>query len=110
MKKALSLLITAAMLVAMFAVTVPAAFAAESVNVGTADELIDVVNQINAGSLAADTNITLTADIDLTGKAWKPIKVYSGTFDGNGKTITGASIKPVVASNNDQKLDGGPAN
>lgn len=110
MKKALSLLITGAMLIAMLAVMAPAAFAAETETVGTADELIAVVNKINAGELPADTNITLTADIDLTGKAWKPIKVYSGTFDGNGKTITGASIKPVVANNGDQKLDGGPAN
>lgn len=110
MKKALSLLITAAMLVAMLAVMAPAAFAAEAVQVGTADELIDVVNKINAGQLPADTDITLTADIDLTGKAWKPIKLYSGTFDGNGKTITGASIKPVVANNGNQKLDGGPDN
>ena len=110
MKKALSLLITAAMMIAMLAVMAPAAFAAEAVNVGTADELIDVVTKINAGELPADTDITLTADINLTGKTWAPIKVYNGTFDGNGKTITGASIKPVVANNNDQKLDGGPAN
>lgn len=110
MKKALSLLITAAMLVAMLAVMAPAAFAAEAVKVGTADELIDVVTKINAGELTADTDITLTADIDLTGKAWKPLKVYSGTFDGAGKTITGASIKPVVANNGNQKLDGGPDN
>ena len=109
MKKALSLLITAAMLVAMFAVTVPAAFAAESVNVGTADELIDVVNQINAGSLAADTNITLTADIDLTGKAWKPIKVYNGTFDGNGKTITGITIA-FQLQNGTKSIDDGSCN
>ena len=110
MKKALSLLITAAMLVAMLAVMAPAAFAAEAVQVGTADELIDVVNKINAGELPADTDITLTADIDLTGKAWKPIKVYSGTFDGNGKTITGASINATVANNGEQKLDGGAEN
>lgn len=110
MKKALSLLITAAMLVAMLAVMAPAAFAAEAVKVGTADELIDVVAKINAGELPADTDITLTADIDLTGKAWKPIKVYSGTFDGAGKTITGASISATVANNGDQKLDGGAEN
>ncbi|MBQ8381879.1 MAG: hypothetical protein IJX47_01605 [Clostridia bacterium] len=110
MKKALSLLITAAMMVAMLAVTAPAAFAAETKTVGTADELIDVVTKINAGELAADTNITLSADIDLAGKAWTPLHVYNGTFDGAGHTVSGASIKPVVANNNDQKLDGGTAN
>lgn len=110
MKKALSLLLTAAMLVAMLAVMAPAAFAAETVKAGTADELIDVVTKINAGQLPADTNITLTADIDLTGKAWKPLKAYSGTFDGAGKTITGASINVTVANNGNQKLDGGPDN
>ncbi len=110
MKKALSLLITAAMLIAMLAGMAPAAFAAEAVSVGTADELIDVVTKINSGELAADTDITLTADIDLTGKTWKPLKVYSGTFDGNGKTITGATINVTVANNNEQKLDGGADN
>lgn len=110
MKKALSILITAAMLIAMFAVAAPAAFAAETVNVGTAEELIDVVTKINDGTLAADTNITLTADIDLSGKTWTPIHVYNGTFDGNGKTITGATINVTVANNNDQKLDGGAEN
>ena len=42
-------------------------------------------------------NITLTADIDLTGIDWTPIgkddnKAYTGTFDGNGKTITGLTV------------------
>ena len=42
-------------------------------------------------------NITLTADIDLSGIDWTPIgkddnKAYTGTFDGNGKTITGLKI------------------
>ena len=37
-------------------------------------------------------NCTLTADIDLTGKEWTPIgrpRGYTGTFDGQGHTITG---------------------
>ncbi len=106
MKKALSLLLTVSMVIALLAVMAPAVFAAETKTVGTADELIDVVTKINAGELPADTNITLTADIDLTGKTWKPLKVYSGTFDGAGKTITGAKITPTVANNDDQKLDG----
>ena len=42
-------------------------------------------------------NITLTADIDLKGIDWTPIgkddnKAYTGTFDGNGKTITGLTV------------------
>lgn len=40
-------------------------------------------------------NITLTADIDLTGETWTPIgmnRPYSGTFNGQGHTITGLNI------------------
>ncbi|MCF2597697.1 hypothetical protein I6E10_02805 [Phocaeicola barnesiae] len=42
-------------------------------------------------------NITLTADINLSGIDWTPIgkddnKAYTGTFDGNGKTITGLTV------------------
>lgn len=44
-------------------------------------------------------NITLTADIDLTGEAWTPIgsgfssnTSYQGTFDGQGHRITGLTI------------------
>ncbi|MGM9646581.1 MAG: hypothetical protein ACI3YH_00415 [Eubacteriales bacterium] len=110
MKKALSLLITAAMIVAIFAVTAPAALAAEMKTVGTADELIDVVTKINDGTLSADTNITLSANIDLSGKSWTPLHVYSGTFDGAGHTVTGATVTATVANNNDQKLDGGAQN
>ena len=42
-------------------------------------------------------NCTLTDNIDLTGKDWTPIGTsfgnsYTGTFDGNGKTITGLTV------------------
>ena len=42
-------------------------------------------------------NCTLTTDIDLTGKEWTPIgrpRGYTGTFDGQGHTITGLNISP----------------
>ena len=44
-----------------------------------------------------DINITLTDDIDLTGIDWTPIGTsfsnsYTGTFEGNGKTITGLTV------------------
>ena len=42
-------------------------------------------------------NITLTADIDLSGTNWTPIGIdynhrYTGTFDGGGHTITGLTV------------------
>lgn len=42
-------------------------------------------------------NCTLTADIDLTDKEWTPIGMsrgYTGTFDGQGHSITGLTISP----------------
>ena len=44
-----------------------------------------------------DINITLTDNIDLTGIDWTPIgkfpsNSYTGTFDGNSKTITGLTV------------------
>ena len=42
-------------------------------------------------------NCTLSADINMAGKKWTPIGTddnnsYNGTFDGNGKTITGLTV------------------
>ena len=66
-----------------------------SYTVYNADGLLNVAELVNGGK--TDINITLTADIDLTGKDWTPIGTdennsYNGTFDGNGKTITGLTV------------------
>lgn len=49
---------------------------------------------VNSGD--TDLNITLDNDIDLTGINWTPIgtesRPYTGTFDGNNKTIRGLEI------------------
>ena len=60
-----------------------------------ANGLMNVAELVNGGK--TDINITLTADIDLTGKGWTPIgtdydKSYKGTFDGGGHTITGLTF------------------
>ena len=60
-----------------------------------ADGLMNVAELVNGGK--SDINITLTADIDLTGKDWTPIGTdydnsYKGTFDGGGHTITGLTF------------------
>lgn len=55
--------------------------------------LKNLAKLVNNGAI--DINITLTGDINLTGE-WTPIgnyeQKYTGTFDGNGKTITGLTI------------------
>ena len=64
-----------------------------SYTVTSADGLMNIAELVNGGK--SDINITLTADIDLTGKDWTPIGTsnrYSGTFDGGGHTITGLTF------------------
>ena len=66
-----------------------------SYTVTSADGLMNIAKLVNGGK--SDINITLTADIDLTGKDWTPIgtdydNAYTGTFDGGGHTITGLTF------------------
>ena len=66
-----------------------------SYTVTSADGLMNVAELVKGGK--TDINITLTADIDLTGKNWTPIGTsfsnkYTGTFDGGGHTIKGLTV------------------
>ena len=66
-----------------------------SYTVTSADGLMNIAKLVNGGK--TDINITLTADIDLTGKNWTPIGTsfsnkYPGTFDGGGHTIKGLTV------------------
>ena len=63
--------------------------------VTSADGLMNIAELVKGGK--TDINITLTADIDLTGKNWTPIGTsfsnkYTGTFDGGGHTIKGLTV------------------
>ena len=66
-----------------------------SYTVYNANGLMNIAELVNGGK--TDINITLTADIDLTGKDWAPIGTsfsnkYTGTFDGGGHTIKGLTV------------------
>ena len=66
-----------------------------SYTVTSADGLMNIAKLVNGGK--TDINITLTTDIDLTGKNWTPIGTsfsnkYTGTFDGGGHTIKGLTV------------------
>lgn len=84
-------LLSAILVVALAVTLMVGAFAAD-VSISSADELVAIMND---SSKWAD-NITLTANINLSGKAQSPIGDYTtpftGTFDGAGHTISGLDI------------------
>ena len=63
--------------------------------ISTADNLKQLVTDVNGGNTYSEKYFQLTQDITLSGE-WTPIgdmeNMFSGTFDGNGKTIYGLSI------------------
>lgn len=66
------------------------AFAAE-ILISTPEQLLQLAQEVNAGSSHSGDVIRLTADIDLSGKEWTPIGMgdnyFKGEFDGQGHTI-----------------------
>ena len=72
--------------------------------ISTADQLKLFRDKVNSSKTSDETKIcvVLTADIDLKNEAWTPIGIgkdtrkedlpYSGTFDGNGHTISGLNV------------------
>lgn len=68
---------------------------AKTIEVATAEDLLGAAKYV--GKEYSQYTIKLTADIDLSSVEWKPIgltlnKAFCGTFDGNGKTISGLKI------------------
>ena len=64
--------------------------------VTSAEGLKNIAKLVNE-EWKSDINITLTADINLSGIDWTPIGIdynhqYTGTFDGGGHTITGLTV------------------
>lgn len=69
--------------------------------IGTYDQLVNFRNKVNAGASYSGMTVKLTADIDISERAWTPIgakhrekinadsNVFQGTFDGQNHKITG---------------------
>ena len=71
----------------------------QDLKIGTAQELMAFAAAVNDGIYTdiTDVIVELTGDIDMTGQTWIPIgntdeKYFSGTFDGNGYTISNLTI------------------
>ena len=99
-KKVLSLLLTLCLVMTFVPM---AAFAAEAnkISITTVDELLQFAKAVDNGEYDGKTDavVSLDADLDLTGIAWKPIgsvfdadgtlqHSFSGKFYGNGHTIS----------------------
>ena len=87
--------------------------------IGTYDQFVNFRNKVNAGASYSGMTVKLTADIDISERAWTPIgavyrkyvvdksaKVFQGTFDGQkhkitGLTNTGFKISSVYSGSND---------
>ena len=91
--------------------------------IGTYDQLVNFRNKVNAGASYSGTTVKLTADIDISERAWTPIgavyrrdinaksSVFQGTFDGQGHKITGLTntgfkISSVFSGGNDTTPEG----
>ncbi|MDR1797130.1 MAG: dockerin type I repeat-containing protein [Clostridiales Family XIII bacterium] len=72
------------------------------VAISTAEDLLAIAEDVNAGDDYAGVTVVLQSDIDLGGEAWTPIGTYgyavaarhpfAGTFDGGGHAIEGLHI------------------
>lgn len=94
-----------------------------ALEIGTYDQLVNFRNKVNAGASYSGMTVKLTADIDISERAWTPIgavyrrdinaksSVFQGTFDGQGHKITGLTntgfkISSVFSGGNDTTPEG----
>ncbi len=62
------------------------------VDIGTAEEFVEFASNCALDTWSKGKNVTLTADIDLTGYDNITIPIFSGNFNGGGFTISGVLI------------------
>ena len=91
-KKFLALILCLSLLIVPFGTVCASATTASDYQVGTADALIAAIAEINGESGDKASTITLTADIDLTGKTVTPLATFSGVLDGGNHTIKGLTL------------------
>lgn len=82
-----------------YTITVQKEAQPEPLQIGTPEELMAFAEAVNRGEYTdvTDAYVELTTNIDMSGKDWTPIgdteeRYFSGTFDGNGHTISGLTL------------------
>ena len=77
----------------LFTLAAPAALAAEStVTIKTAGDLMELSRNCTLDTWSQGKTVILKNDLDLHGVDFTPIPTFSGTFQGNGHTISGLTL------------------
>ena len=77
----------------LFTLAAPAALAAEStVTIKTTEDLAELSRNCTLDTWSQGKTVILENDLDLHSIDFTPIPTFSGTFQGNGHTISGLSI------------------
>ena len=77
----------------LFTLAAPAALAAEStVTIKTAEDLAELSRNCTLDTWSQGKTVILENDLDLHGIDFTPIPTFSGTFQGNGHTISGLTL------------------
>ena len=64
----------------------------ETIYINNADEFIEFAKKCSYDAWSIGKTFALSADISLEGKDFESIPSFSGTFDGNGHTISGINL------------------
>lgn len=77
----------------LFTLTAPAALAAEStITIKTAEDLAELSRNCTLDTWSQGKTVILENDLDLHGVDFTPIPTFSGSFQGNGHTISGLTL------------------
>ena len=96
MKKKIALLLSLSLIIGnilpVYATGNTAQSTSDIINIGSADELLNLVKGSTVENYTLNKTYVLTNDIDLSDKDFKPISIFSGTLDGGGYTVKGLNI------------------
>lgn len=76
----------------LIALSIPVGATEQSLTVATAQDLLTLVENCRLDSYSLGLTVSLEADIDLSGREFEPIPIFSGSFLGNGHTVSGLKI------------------
>lgn len=91
----IAFLLVASLIVSMILSLAPVAFAAgdpEVIYINTAEDFAELAERCTLDTWSQGKRVILQADISLSDAEFSTIPTFGGTFDGNGRTISGLKI------------------